>query len=66
MSEGRSSLLWAFEDATQRMTKKEWAKILLEEQDKVIYQGRLRQLKARNLGAGIVEIYKAPLKEETK
>jgi len=46
------------------MTRKDWAKILLDGGDTIIVNGRVRQLKARNLGAGIVEIYKAPIKED--
>jgi len=63
MSDVRSANFWTFEQATQRMTRKEWAKILLEEQDTLIAKGRVRRLKARNLGAGIVEVYLEPLKE---
>ena len=54
---------WTIEPYKQRMTVKEWRKILLEERDKPIVAGRLRQLKAKSLGAGVVEVYKVPLKD---
>ena len=41
------------------MTSKEWKQILLDEDDKMIYRGRLTQLKSKNLGSGVVEISKA-------
>jgi hypothetical protein len=40
------------------MTKKQWRDILLNNQDKIIYRGRVCQLKADNLGGGVVEVYK--------
>jgi len=52
---------WQIEDYRQRMTKKEWQKILLNGEDSIIVKGRLRQLKAKSLGAGVYEICKAPL-----
>jgi len=58
MKEVRSLNHWAIETFTQRITSKQWKAILLEEQDVIIVMGRLRHLKARNLGSGIVEIYK--------
>ena len=54
---------WQFEGHTQRVTTKQWKAILLEERDQLIFHGRLRQLKARNMGAGVYEIYKKPLKD---
>ena len=57
----RDSGHWQTEDYKQRMSIKEWKKILLEANDKVIFGGRLRQLKAKKLGYGILEIYKESL-----
>jgi hypothetical protein len=54
----RSDNHWKFENYVQRMTTKEWKAILLGEQDVIIFNGRVRRLKARRLGAGIVEVYK--------
>ena len=64
MGELRHNAHWQIEDFRQRMTNKEWKQILLNHEDKIIVRGRLRQLVAKNLGAGVVEIYKKPLKEE--
>ena len=61
MTQLRSDAHWQIEDFKQRMTKKEWQKILLSGEDTIIVRGRLRQLKAKYLGAGVYEIYKAPL-----
>jgi hypothetical protein len=47
----------------QRMTTKEWKKLLLNGDDVMFFEGRMRRLKAKNLGAGVVEVYKAPIKE---
>lgn len=49
---------WTVPDYKQRMTTKEWKQILLSEQDKIIYNGRVVQLYAYNLGHGVVEVYK--------
>lgn len=54
---------WIFEDYKQRMTIGEWREILLAESDRIIVKGRLRQLKGKSLGAGVVEVYKEPMKE---
>ena len=54
---------WVYEDYTQRMTTKEWKIILLNESDKIIFLGLLRQLKGKRLGSGVVEIYKEPKKK---
>ena len=54
---------WIFEDYRQRMTTKQWKELLLAEEDKIIVKGILRQLVAKSLGCGVVEIYKKPLKK---
>lgn len=59
----RHNAHWQLEMFKQRMTVKEWKKILLNHEDMIIVNGRLRQLRAKNLGAGVVEVYKEPLKE---
>ncbi len=53
--------LWLDDNYRQRTTTKVWKEILLDERDKIIYRGKMRQLKADNLGYGVVEIYKEPL-----
>ncbi len=51
---------WAYEQHKQRMTTKEWKTVLLNKDDTLIFHGRVRQLKAKNLGSGVVEVYKQP------
>jgi len=60
---GRDNEHWVREDYRQRMTSKEWKKLLLDKEDRLIFHGRVRQLKAKSLGAGVFEIYKEPLTE---
>ncbi|MEK6832698.1 MAG: hypothetical protein AABY32_01510 [Nanoarchaeota archaeon] len=45
----------------ERMTTKEWKLILLDGNDKICCHGVPRQLVAKKLGCGIVEVRKAPL-----
>lgn len=54
---------WTTEDWKQRMLAEKWAELLLGGRDKIIIMGKLRTLRARNLGYGVVEVYKEPLKE---
>jgi hypothetical protein len=49
---------WVISTHKQRMTKKEWKQILLEEKDKIIFKGIVTKLKADDLGCGVVEVYK--------
>lgn len=51
---------WRTKGYTQRMTSQEWKAILLEEKDTIIIGGELRQLVAKNLGSGVVEISVKP------
>jgi hypothetical protein len=60
-----SSAHWVFEDYRQRMVVADWRKLLLNEMDSVILRGHVRRLIAKNIGAGVVEVYKAP-EEEAK
>lgn len=55
---------WITESYKQRMTTREWKSLLLEYDDSVIFHGRLRKLKARSLGAGVVEVFKEPLRKQ--
>ncbi len=52
---------WVLEDYVQRMTVKEWKKILEETADTPIIKGRLRRLVAQRLGFGFVDVRKVPL-----
>jgi hypothetical protein len=58
----RNNLHWIYENYKQRMILNQWKEILLAGEDKLIFRGKLRQLRARKIGAGVVEIYKEPLK----
>lgn len=49
--------------AYQRATTKEWKAMLLAERDRPIIRGHLRQIVAKQLGAGIVELRLKPMKE---
>ena len=51
---------WRLEDYRQRMTDGDWREILLEGKDRLTYHGYIRQLAAKKLGSGVVEIYKLP------
>ncbi|MCK4815454.1 hypothetical protein KA005_06775 [bacterium] len=55
---------WLREDHIQRLTCKEWKEVLLEYKDRIIVKGRVRQLVAKNLGYGVVEVSLEPLSEE--
>jgi hypothetical protein len=48
--------------AKQTITSKEWKNFLLNHDRFVFCNGDLRELKAKNLGAGVVEIYSVPMK----
>ena len=54
---------WLVEDYRQRITVKEWRQILRDDDDRFIAKGRLRELASKNLGSGIIEVYKLPLEE---
>ena len=49
---------WKFENYVQRMTRKQWKEILLENNDTIIFHGKLRRLQAKNIGFGLVEVSK--------
>ena len=57
---------WITENYRERIPAKKWKQMLLADEDNLICCGRLRQLKSKNLGFGVVEIYKAPLKVKEK
>ncbi len=57
---------WYYKDYKQRMTTKEWKQILLNEDDTVIFEGRVWRLKARSLGCGVVEVSKHHLVSDEK
>jgi hypothetical protein len=49
---------WKFKDYKQRMQIAHWKELLLNDDDKIIFQGHVTQLKAKKLGAGVVEVMK--------
>jgi len=49
------------EDYIQRLEAVHWKQVLLHRRDVVVFQGRHRQLIAKNIGFGLVEISKQPL-----
>ena len=49
------------ESYKERITVSQWREILLDERDTMIFKGTVRQLVAKNLGYGVVEVSKAPL-----
>lgn len=51
------------EVAYQRVTTKEWKAMLLADRDRPIIRGYLRQIVAKRLGAGIVELRLKPMKD---
>ena len=51
---------WIRENYRQRITTKEWKILLLNKADSVIFRGRFRKLVAKNLGVGVIEIFKEP------
>ena len=52
---------WRTPGYKQRMKSKEWAEILLANEDKGIIKGRIRTFVATKLGYGVVEISLKPL-----
>ena len=49
---------WISGDFRQRMTTSNWRELLLNYDTKLIFQGRVTQLYAKNLGYGVVEVSK--------
>ena len=58
-----SRVFWDFREdlAYQRMTTAEWRAALLAELDRPIIRGHVRQLVAKRIGPGVVELRLAPL-----
>uniref|UniRef100_A0A6H1ZHV9 Uncharacterized protein n=1 Tax=viral metagenome TaxID=1070528 RepID=A0A6H1ZHV9_9ZZZZ len=52
---------WKFEDYRQRIPIESWKELLLNYDDGIIFKGRLRQLKIKKLGSGVVEVFKMPI-----
>ena len=54
---------WTMEQFRENVTIKQWREYLLNHDNHIIVCGRLRELKAKSLGAGVYQISKAPLKD---
>ena len=61
--DNRDDRHWTIENYRQRITTKQWKELLLDNGDQFIFKGRMRKLKSKNLGSGVIEIYKEPLNE---
>ncbi len=55
---------WKRETFCQRITAKEWKLLLLNNDDRITFEGRVRQLVVRKMGFGVVEMFKKPLTKE--
>lgn len=55
---------WRSEYYRQRMTVQEWREVLAEDRATIVYNGETRQLRAKHLGDGIVEVYKTEAKSD--
>ena len=49
---------WAVTDYKQRIDKNDWRELLLNDDDKIIFHGKLIQLNGKNLGFGVIEVSK--------
>jgi len=49
---------WLFKDYKQRILDKLWRELLLNNDDSIIFRGRVTQLIAKRLGYGVVEVTK--------
>jgi hypothetical protein len=54
---------WVRSDYRQRIRAKQWTEVLLNGDDTIIRKGKIRQMVAKNLGYGVVEISLKPLAE---
>jgi len=51
---------YSMESFTMRVTTKTWRRVLLEERDRIVFQGRVRRLVAKRVGPGVYEVSKEP------
>ncbi len=54
---------WKHEGFVQRITTRCWKLILLNNDDKVTFKGSVRELIAKKLGYGVVEVSKKPFEK---
>ena len=66
MSRDLTDNFWSMPDhAFMRVTRKEWKEMLLDEKDRPLIRGHMRQVIAIQKGAGIVELRLALLPAES-
>lgn len=49
---------WIYKDYRQRIESKDWKALLMNDDDRIIFKGTVRKLIGKNLGYGVVEVYK--------
>lgn len=49
---------WVYANYKQRILTKQWRELLLNNDDRLIFQGRMYQLKGDSVGHGVVEVSK--------
>ena len=49
---------WKSEGYIQRLSTKDWKRVLLNDDDQITFEGRVRRLRSKNIGFGVVEISK--------
>jgi len=49
---------WVYPDYRQRITAKKWKALLLNDDDRIIFHGRVTNLIGNSLGYGVVEVSK--------
>ncbi len=54
---------WQYGEFKQRITRREWKMVLLHNDDRITFEGRVYPLVAKKLGYGVVEISKKPRKD---
>jgi len=57
------SVFCRYPKSTQRITTKQWRNILLAGEDTIVTKGLVRKMGAKNLGAGVIEVYLLPVEE---
>ena len=52
---------WNMEEYRERMTIKKWERILIDQGNAIMVDGKIRKLKVKKINLNIVEIYKESL-----
>ena len=56
---------WRFQDYKQRIPARAWRRLLLNDDDKIIFKGRVVKLLVKRLGFGVVEVSKEIISDDT-